>query len=159
MPNNLPDAPQPKYSSSQDNFRPPASPLKNPPSGIGKTGLALDVGDALTRALDTISTRRMLDQGNHEMFLPKFIANNPTRLGLMEGGVSALMALGQHELAKHGHPKLGKALVAGDIADDLPWAIHNLYIPNNRTAPVPVTTNPKPGPLPPPFNLHQIFDK
>jgi hypothetical protein len=127
----LPDNPQPQPKVNVKPFIPPVSPLANK-TPKDKLGIGLSVADGLTRALDTVSTRRMLDQGNHELFLPNSIVKSSPRLGAFEGGVSGLLDFAQHELVKHGHPKLGHAMMLGDIAGDLPWAVNNLTLPDNN---------------------------
>lgn len=124
----LPDAPDPNVSSSVSPavFQPPPKPQVPKPDWTGRLLTMADVG---TRALDAYSTRRMLQGPNHEKFLPDAISGSNLGMGLYSGGMAGLNWLAQHELQKHGHPKLAHALQAVDIGATLPYALNNLRLP------------------------------
>jgi hypothetical protein len=113
----LPDAPDQK-------FNPPQSPVKQ----HDKLGNLLTVGNVLSRALDTYSTRKMLKEGNHEMFLPNSVVDSTPKMAGYSGGVALADWFAQHELAKHGHPKLAHLLTGLDMGSTLPYAINNLTL-------------------------------
>jgi hypothetical protein len=93
---------------------------------------ALIASDVAVRTLDTYSTRRMLNQGNHELFLPDCISHSTPAMAAFSGAVVASNVLAARYLIHHHHPKLAKAMLAVDVAQDAPWAVHNLYLPNHR---------------------------
>jgi len=141
----LPDAPEPQQpplygtipSEPEQKFIPPQFPVNRP----DRFGQALTLGDMLTRGLDAYSTRRMLDRGNKELVLPHALADSKWGMPLYSEGIAGLTALGQHELVRHGHPKLGHLLTMGNIGYDLPLGINNMMLPNRNK---PVTRIPKP---------------
>jgi hypothetical protein len=99
---------------------------------LDKIDWALIATDASVRALDTYSTRWMLDNGNRELFLPKFVANHTPVLAATEGAAVAGNILAARILEHHHHGKLAKLALSIDIAGDAPWAIHNLYLPKGK---------------------------
>jgi len=107
-------------------------PKPAPAPHIDRIDWALLAADAGVRTLDVYSTRRMLQDGNREKFLPGFVVNHTPVLAATEGGAVALNYLAVRFLEKHHHGKLAKIAVSIDIADDAPWAIHNLYLPRRK---------------------------
>jgi hypothetical protein len=93
---------------------------------------ALLASDAGARALDGYSTLKMLKNNNHEKFLPAFVVHDPPALAAFEGGMLTLNYFAARNLARHHHPKLAKAVIAADVIQVYPWAIHNLAMPVYR---------------------------
>jgi hypothetical protein len=104
---------------------------------------ALLTVDAGSRALDTYSTRRALAQGDHEMFLPGFVVNRTWTLAAYSGGAVGLDWFAVRQLERHRYARLAHAVPVIDVASNLPWAIHNLYLGRPRPS-----FNPS-GPRPP----------
>lgn len=103
-----------------------------PKPHFDRTDWALLAADAGSRALDTYSTRWALENGNHEKFLPDFISHNTARLAIAEGVMVGVDYLVARQLVRHRHPKLAKVALMVDFAQDAPWAIHNLYLPERK---------------------------
>lgn len=110
----------------------PAQVPDAPKPHIDKTEWALLAADAGTRALDVYSTRQMLENGNHEMFLPGFVANHTPALIGVEGGAVALNWWVARRLEAHHRPRMAHIVTMIDISQDAPWAIHNLFLPKTR---------------------------
>lgn len=96
---------------------------------IDWTLLASDVG---ARALDTYSTRWSIENHNHEMFLPGFIANHTATMAAYSGGMVALDYFAARSLIRHHHHKVAKMLLAVDGIQVWPWAIRNLTMPKSH---------------------------
>ena len=93
-----------------------------------RTDWVLLGADAGVRGLDAYSTRRMLERGGHENILPGVITNHTsTTVGYSAGVVVFNWWLG-HEMRKHGHPKLARAVPIIDIGIDAPGAVNNLFV-------------------------------
>lgn len=99
-----------------------------PKPHIDRMEISLLAADAGVRALDVYSTRQMLDNGGHEMFLPNAIASRPAAMAGLEAGDILAVAWLSRRLERHGHARLAHILTAADAAQDAPWAIHNLFI-------------------------------
>jgi hypothetical protein len=108
---------------------PPPRPLKTPRAGLDRIDWSLLASDAGARALDTYSTRWALSRGNHEIFLPGFVANHTPALAALEGGMVTLDYFVARRLVRHGHPRLARTMLLGDALQVSPWAIHNLTLP------------------------------
>ena len=142
----LPDAPQPQ-PDKKEKFTPPASPLMHPPRPADKLDKSLGIADALTRALDAVSTTRMINRGDRELVLPNAIAKHPAAMAAYSSGVWGAEQLAANLLRKHGHPLLAKMIPTADIAYDLPLGIKNLTLPDENkrktpTQPTPTGWNP-----------------
>jgi hypothetical protein len=96
---------------------------------------ALLAADAASRGLDVYSTRRMIANGHRELFLPQAIAKQPAAMAAMEAGDLALQYWAARRLEKAHHRKLARIALAIDIGQDAPWAIRNLYLNREKTAP------------------------
>ena len=94
---------------------------------LDKAEFALLAADAGSRALDVYSTHKMLDSGHHEMFIPSAIASRPAAMAALEAGDVAGVWWLSRRLGAH-HRKLAHVLTLVDIGQDVPWAIHNLYL-------------------------------
>lgn len=108
------------------------APPDAPKPRLDRIDWALLATDAGARALDAYSTRKMLGNNNHEKFLPGFVANHTPALVVFEGGMVTLNYFAARNLVRHRHPKLAKLVIAADVIQVYPWAIHNLTLPNNR---------------------------
>ncbi len=93
---------------------------------------ALLAADAGVRALDVYSTHQMLQNGNHEMFLPGFVAKNPPVMAVGFAGIVGLNYFAARKLERHGHHQMARIVLMVDIAQDAPWAVHNLYLPKHK---------------------------
>lgn len=102
-----------------------ATPAPAKPAPIPWAMLA---ADATARALDVYSTHRAIEHGSHELFLPNAIAKHPGAMAAYSGAVVFLDYSAARFLEKHHHPKLAKAVIAIDAAQDAFWAIHNLTL-------------------------------
>lgn len=126
------------YSSSQSAGPPKAliGPRSARPHNAGgkfSWGFtSLIAADASVRALDTYSTHLMLSRGNRELFLPKWIADSTPRMAAYSGLCVVGNALVAHWLVKHKRRRMADMYLAGDAAQDAPWAIHNLYLKGKR---------------------------
>ncbi len=89
---------------------------------------SLLVADAFSRGLDCYSTRRMLSRGDREMSLPMFIAGHSVTMAAFSGAMVAANYLTARQLESHRHRKLARIVTAVDLGQDLPWAIHNLFL-------------------------------
>ena len=90
------------------------------------------VTDACSRALDLYSTHRMLAQSNHEMIMPREFVSTVPALTAYEAGSTALNYLVARRLEHRGHRRLARIVTSIDIGEDMPWAVHNLFLPNYR---------------------------
>jgi hypothetical protein len=89
---------------------------------------SLLAADASSRALDVYSTHQMLANGYHELLLPKAIADHTPAMAAYSAGAVALDWWTARRLERHGHRKLARLVTVIDIAQDAPWAVHNLYL-------------------------------
>ena len=105
---------------------------QTPRAHLDRAEWALLAADAGSRALDTYSTRLSLREGAREMFLPGIVVDHTWTMAAYSGGVVALDGWATNELERHHHARLAHALPAIDIGLDLPWAIHNLYLPRHK---------------------------
>jgi hypothetical protein len=103
-----------------------------PKPALDRIDWSLLASDAAVRSLDTYSTRRMLKQGDHELFLPGFVANHTPVLAGVEAGAVAADYLTARYLVRHHHPRLAGVALMADFAQDAPWAIHNLYLKRGK---------------------------
>ena len=94
---------------------------------LDKTEFALLAADAGSRGLDVYSTHKMLESGHQEMFIPYAIASRPAAMAALEAGDVAGVWWLSRRLGAH-HRKLAHVLTLVDIGQDVPWAIHNLYL-------------------------------
>ena len=94
---------------------------------LDKAEFALLAADAGSRALDVYSTHKMLESGYQEELLPGFIADHTGTMAAYSGGSVVLDWLVYRRLREH-HRKLAHVLTLVDIGQDVPWAIHNLYL-------------------------------
>jgi hypothetical protein len=94
---------------------------------LDKAEFALLAADAGSRALDVYSTHKMLESGYQEELLPGFIADHTGTMATYSGGCVVLDWLVYRRLREH-HRKLAHVLTLVDIGQDVPWAIHNLYL-------------------------------
>lgn len=102
------------------------------PTNLNRVQMALLTADAGTRNLDAYSTEQALSQGNRELFLPPWITDRPATMYLYSESVVAFNYTLMRELKKHHHNRLAYMVPIVDIAQDLPWAVHNLYLPDER---------------------------
>ena len=100
-----------------------------PKPHLDRIDWALLASDAGARALDGYSTLKMLGNNNHEKFLPAFVVNHAPALAAFEGGMLTLNYFAARNLASHHHAKLAKLVIAADVIQVYPWAIHNLTLP------------------------------
>jgi len=101
---------------------------------MDKTEWALLGGLAGTRALDTYSTRRMLERGNREQTLPRFVVKRTSTMTIFSGAMVAADWWAARKLEQHHHQKLAHILTAVDLAEVLKPAINNLFLPANPPA-------------------------
>lgn len=94
---------------------------------LDKAEFALLAADAGTRALDVYSTHRMMENGHREMFIPSAIASRPAAMAALEAADVAGVWWMAKKLGPH-HRKLAHVLTLVDIGQDLPFAVHNLYL-------------------------------
>jgi hypothetical protein len=94
---------------------------------LDKAEFALLAADAGSRALDVYSTHKMLESGYQEELLPGFIADHTGTMAAYSGGCVVVDWLVYRRLREH-HRKLAHVLTLVDIGQDVPWAIHNLYL-------------------------------
>jgi len=97
-----------------------------------KVDFALLTADVAIRNLDVVSTRVMLERGNRELFLPPVIVHHTPAMALYSNAVVAANWYASRTLAKHGHRKLARMVLAVDIAEDGYWAIHNFTLPKSK---------------------------
>ena len=62
------------------------------------------------------------------MLLPQFIANHPAAMALYSGATVGADYFVARQLEKHGHRELARIVTTVDLGQDLPWAIHNLFL-------------------------------
>jgi hypothetical protein len=106
-----------------------------PKPHMDRTERVLLATDAASRALDVYSTHQILSCScGHEMFLPREIADHPAAMGAVEALDVAAVGWMAHKLEQRHKPKLAHLLTMIDIGQDLPWAIHNLFL--TKTTPV-----------------------
>lgn len=103
-----------------------------PKPHIDKAEIALLAADAGARALDVYSTHQMLQNGNRELFLPKVIASHPATMAAFSGGMVAMDYFAARRLERHRHKRMAHLATMIDAGSVLPWAIHNLYLPDNK---------------------------
>jgi hypothetical protein len=84
--------------------------------------------DASTRALDVYSTHKMIENGYHEIILPRFIADHTPVMAAYSAGTVAMDYFVTRRLEKHGHRKLAHLVTSIDICQDAPWAIRNMFL-------------------------------
>jgi len=101
-----------------------------PKSRLDRTDYALLAADASARMLDAYSTRQALSHGNREMFLPSAIASHDWTMYAYSGSVVVANYYAAKFLIRHRHPRIAKMVLSIDIAQDAPWAIHNLFLPS-----------------------------
>lgn len=131
----LPDAPLPMLSASVPSpfttgpYPAPAYHAQPRTSRLFWTFLAVD---AASRALDVYSTQRSLNRGNREILLPTTVASHPAVMASIEAGDLIGIWWVSRRLTEQGHPKLARWLPLADAAGDLPWALHNLFLPKEK---------------------------
>lgn len=84
------------------------------------------------RAFDTWSTRRSLDYGNREKFLPGALVDHTAALSAFEAGFVAVDYYAARGLIRRRHRKLARLLLLADAAQVWPWVIRNLTMPRNN---------------------------
>ncbi len=99
-----------------------------PTAPMDRTEKALLLADLGSRALDVYSTHEMLTQGYHELILPKFIANHTPVMAAYSGATVLADYWLARRLEKSGHRKLAHVATMIDIGQDLPGAVHNLFL-------------------------------
>ncbi len=95
-----------------------------------KIDLALLAADAGVHAMDVCSTRRLLNNGGHEMFLPDAVVDSTAGMALY----SASVTIGLQHLSaqlRPWHPRLARLIPILDIAATAPFVIHNFTIDRN----------------------------
>lgn len=102
------------------------------PQRMDKVQWGLLAVDAGVRGLDVYSTHQMMANGNHEMFLPKAIANHAPAMVAYSAGSVALDWWVARKLVQHHRPRLAKIVTMVDVGQVAPWAIHNLFLPQRR---------------------------
>lgn len=104
-----------------------------PKPHLDKTEWALLAADAGSRALDCYSTHQMLTRGYRELILPQAIADHAPVMALYSASAVAADSLIARRLSR-GHRRLARIVTMIDLGQDLPWAIHNLYLePRQKT--------------------------
>jgi hypothetical protein len=93
-----------------------------------KVEWSLLAADASSRALDVYSTHQMLANGHHEIVLPKFIADHTPVMAAYSAGTVVMDYFVTRRLEKHGHRTLARLVTSIDLAQDAPWAVHNLFL-------------------------------
>lgn len=99
-----------------------------PKPHLDKVEFGLIMAHAGVRALDVYSTHRALQNGYHEMVLPKFIANHDANLIIYSGLAVVADAYVAHRLEMHNHRKLARLVTSIDLAQDAGWALNNLTL-------------------------------
>jgi hypothetical protein len=89
---------------------------------------SLLAADAGIRSFDVYSTHRMLQNGGHELLLPRAISNHVPAMAAYSAGAVALNWWVARRLERHGHRQLARIATMIDIGQDAPWAIHNLFV-------------------------------
>lgn len=102
--------------------------LPEAPKAMDRTEKVLLLSDVASRSLDVYSTRQMLNNGYREIVLPRFIADHTPVMAAYSGATVAADWWVARRLEKRGHLKLAHLATMVDIAQDAPWAIHNLYL-------------------------------
>jgi hypothetical protein len=92
---------------------------------------ALLAADAGTRSLDVYSTRRMLDRGYQEQFLPDAIAQHNATMAAYSGAVVVGNYFISRRIARH-HPRLPRLYLLADVLQNGYFAVHNLTLPEQR---------------------------
>ena len=105
---------------------------ESPKPHTDRLELGLLAADASIRALDVYSTHQALANGNREMFLPAAIASRPAAMASLEALDIAGVWFVARRLEAHRHAKLAHLITMIDIAQDAPWAIHNLTLGKKR---------------------------
>ena len=95
--------------------------------------LSLLLANAGIRTLDVYSTHRMLVQGNHEILLPQAIAGHAWSMVTYSAGTVTLDWWATRQLERRGHRKLARLVTIIDIGQDAPWAVHNLFLKQQKT--------------------------
>ena len=81
----------------------------------------------------TVSTYKMIENGYHEIILPKFIADHTPVMAAYSAGTVAMDYFVTRRLGKNGHRKLARLVTSIDICQDAPWAIRNLVLTKQQT--------------------------
>jgi len=102
--------------------------LPEAPRPMDRTEKVLLLSDVASRSLDVYSTRQMLNNGYREIVLPRFIADHTPVMAAYSGATVLADWWLARRLEKRGHLKLAHLATMVDIAQDAPWAIHNLYL-------------------------------
>jgi len=109
--------------------------LPDAPAGhhqpIGRTDWSLLAADASARALDIYSTHWMLQQGDHEMFLPDAISHHVPVMAAYSAGVVALDWFAMRKLERK-RPRLAHLILASNAVQDGFWALRNLTLKPDR---------------------------
>jgi hypothetical protein len=93
--------------------------------------------DAGVRGLDVYSTHQMLQNGNRELILSSAIADHVPAMIVYSAGTVVVDWYFSRMLTKHHHRILAHVLTSVDIDTTAPWAVHNLYLPNENINPGP----------------------
>jgi hypothetical protein len=102
--------------------------LPEAPKPMDRAEKALLLADAGSRALDVYSTHAMLGQGYREIILPRFVADHSGVMAVYSSATVAADWWVARRLEKKGHLKLAHVATMIDVAQDAPWAIHNLFL-------------------------------
>ena len=102
--------------------------LDAPKPHFGRVETVLLASDAAVRGLDMYSTHLMLQNGGHEKVLPDFISHHVAVMALYSEGTVALQYWTARKLTAHHHAKLARFMTEIDIAEDVPGAVHNLWV-------------------------------
>lgn len=87
--------------------------------------------DIAVRGFDVYSTHYMLENGNHEKFLPDVISHNVPIMAVYSGAVVTTDWFIMHKLESH-HPRLAHTLEIINIDQDAYFAINNIFLPKGR---------------------------
>jgi hypothetical protein len=101
---------------------------KPQPKHFDRTTWSLIAADASVRALDVYSTHQMIERGWKEQMLPKSIAGHAPAMAACSAATTIGNVMTARYLVRHGHPRLAKAILSVDVAQDGYWAAHNLTL-------------------------------
>ena len=103
-----------------------------PKPQVDRLEWSLLAADGGVRVLDVYSTRRMLSQGNHEVLLPREIADHTWALSLYSAGMVGLQYGVARFLVKHRHRRLAHAVTMVDIGEEVGLDVDNLRLKDLR---------------------------
>jgi hypothetical protein len=88
--------------------------------------------DAGVRGLDVYSTHQALQNGNRELFLPSAVVDHVPAMAAYSAGTVVLDWYFARLLTRHHHRTWAHVLTSVDIGTTAPWAVHNLYLPDEN---------------------------